>query len=57
MKNWFGIITLLTGIGVLVFGSYWIVNGATSGRDFTICLALIVLGFIVAITGMKVLQS
>ena len=55
MKTVFGTITLLTGIGVLVLGVYGLVEG--KGLEAGIAIFFIVIGFLVAITGMKVLQN
>lgn len=53
MKTFFGIITLLTGIGIMAGSIYLSVENEKIGFSLITCP----IGFLVAIAGIKVLQS
>jgi hypothetical protein len=55
MQKFFGLITLLAGIGVCIFGVLLAVDGREDG--IVGAIIAIAIGFILVITGFKVMSS
>ena len=56
MRKFFGIITLLVGIAIAVLFSYAMIDGFNE-ESVVLGIPIILIGFIVAFTGMRVLNK